>query len=75
MKFELKKPQIFAEAMTYGDYLMKNPNMTPREGVPLDTEGYLVTGTSYGESQLTSLPFKNGDWIDKVYVDGNFDEV
>lgn len=75
LKFELKRPQIFVEPMKYGDYLMKNPSMQPRDGVPLDTEGYLVTGTSYGGSDLTSLPFKNGDWVDKNYVDENFNEM
>lgn len=75
LKFELKRPQIFAEPMTYGDYLMKNTNMPPRDGVPLNTEGYIVTGTDYGDSEPTSLPFKNGDWVEKDYVNKNFVEI
>jgi len=75
LKFELKRPQIFAEPKKYGEYLMETPNATPQDGVPLDTEGFTITGLSYGDAEITRLPFKVGDWIDAEYINSNFTEI
>ena len=75
MKFELKRPYINAEPKTYGIYLTEHPDMLPQEGVPLETEGYVITATDYGTATFTRLPFKNGDWVDKDFIEGNFIQV
>ena len=75
LKFELKRPQIFVEPKKYGEYLMENPKATPRDGIPLETEGYTITGLGYGDAEITRLPFKVGDWIDAEYIKNNFNEI
>jgi len=75
MKFELKRPQLFAEPKTYGEYLMDNPKVMPKDGVSMDRTGYVITDVNYGTSEPTSLPFKAGDWVDAEYIDSNFDSV
>lgn len=75
MKFELKRPQIFAEHKTYGQYLMDNPAVIPKPDVPMETEGFIIIGTNYGTAEDTSLPFKIGDWVDADYINSNFNTV
>ena len=69
---EWKVPRITVKPMKYGEYLMINSNMVPRNDVDLNTDGYLISKVDYGNAEPTKLPFLVNDWVEKEYVDTNF---
>ena len=73
--FQWKLPRITVESVSYGAYLVQNPDMIPEAGIDLNTEGYIVTDVDYGDTDSNTLPFKKNDWIEKSYVETNFRQV
>ena len=73
MTLKPKVPSFEVEPMKYGQYLMKHPKTAPKEGMDPNEEGYLVTKTEY--TDIDGFPFTEGDWIQKSYIEKNFQEV